>query len=342
MRQAATSPMPPAHRKRATMCQIIGEREVKCPTHTEPIYVLSLHRFLEGSNDNTANHLRLSAQAFACTIEGQRRISVDHAALTGNHHTLGAAILSEALTYGQHVLRDHQDFVDSRVGYLHKEITRLWARVVPSSDTVFTTYLDMVASELGTTPDIALRKAAQIAADYPPVTITDPAAVRFVIPDTHQPEGAVMSDEIATLTFHLETMTAHARNNTRLVHELPDPEGGVWQEYLLPTGKTIAYNPLREELLLPDVDADATPRVYREVDESLAFALTSARRPGFLVAAAFFPATTGSLHHAHARDFAFAHQVANDVFPVSSVLTGPAPERILPEPVRRSIQHGLL
>lgn len=324
------------------MCQTIAEMHIRCPEHTQAPYVWAFHQFQQYPfHKSRFTSLYLAAREYACTVDGQQHITNDINTLISQGNQKLADALMTAVHFGIKHLREQQVFLDVRLSSLHREVTRLWAKVAQSNDDLFNQYLLVCSQEMDRTPQQLLSLVRDIADPKVSITAEHPAALRYISWDKTPPIGTPLAPGELTIMYHLETLSAHARNNKRLVAELPDPEGGVWYEYELPTGKRISYNPLRRELLLPDIHTDGVPRQFRDVSESLAFALTSARRPGLLVAAAFFPAMTGSLENKEAHEFAFAFHLSNNVFPLSAAITGPVPERILPDPVRNALAQGL-
>lgn len=324
------------------MCQTVGDMKIWCSDHTRSAYVWALHQFqLHPFHKSRFASLFMAAKEYACTVEGQQRISQDINGLRDKGETKLADALVHTIKFGYVHLQHQQRFLDERLSSLHREVTRLWARVAQSSEDLFTHYVQTCARELKTTPGKLLARVEASADPRIEITPDHAAAVRFISWDKTPPLGTPLRAHELTVIHHLESMTAQARNQQRLIAELTDPEGGVWQEYELPTGKRISYNAMRRELLLPDIETDGLPRVFKDVSESIAFALTSARRPGLFVAAAFFPAMHSSLDNKESSDFSFAVHLSNNVFPLSSSITGPVPERILPDPVRRAIAQGL-
>jgi len=327
---------------RRAMCHTVGRTTIVCAAHTEAAYVFALHTYrAHRYTPQRLHHLGIVASDFACTIEGQARIAADMKDEQRTGDAMSFDVLGIAVKFGRaHLAHQHQA-LDSAVTGMHREITRMWATVVPTSDTALDIYLNTVAKETGLSVQELRHIASTDASLGDVITPTDKHAVRFITEVNGTSVGTPKDTATLTCLHRLELLSARHRLHTRRTVELADPDGGVWQEYHLPPRAHATYNEQTHTLLLPDLDTDLPARTYTQVTPLLAAAVASARRPGLLVAAAFFPATDGSLHHHTVEDFAFAATIANDLFPLSAEVTGPAPERILPEPIRRTLQRGL-
>lgn len=326
------------------MCQRTGTHVDLCSLHTGQVYAFALHQAQQPrAATNRLDHLFLAAKDFACTEEGHRRLGYDQKRFAKQGHLRISEILSDARELGMQVLHQRRQSQHQNIDSLHREVTRLWAGVAPSSTSILDSYIARAAHELGRSTTSMLALVHERIQREGVINRDHPNALRPIEYSDAGMYGAPLDPEVLSIVVYLEEMTAHARHASRLVGELPDLHegtGGIWQEFALPLGRSIYYNPVRGELHLPEIDQDSPPRAYCGVHESVAFTLTSARRPGIVVAAAFFPATTGTLENRDSSEYSFAAALANDVFPLNTS-HGPAPQRILPDPVRRSLQRGL-
>jgi hypothetical protein len=293
-------------------------------------------------NSNRFDYLQFAARNYACTREGQKHIRLDLKTLMEQGRVEASQMLENELNSGVLILKKKSEYLHSRADGVNREITRIWTRSVQTDEDMFFLYLTLIAGETGKNSQQLMSYIKSKIGTLPLMDSHHPDAVRFITWDKGQPVGTPIHPINLTAMFHLENLAAQARQNSRLVAQIPDPDGGVWLDYQLITGRNIAYNMHRQEFLLPEVDPDVPPRLFSNVDKSLADAITSARRPGLLVAAIFFRIEGNSLHGKNIHDFYFAHLLSNNVYPLSHTPAGPAPEQILPEPIQRSLRQGLL